>query len=250
MRILHLDIETCPNIAYVWGVYQQFIPVKNLAEPGYTLCWSAKWHKKRELEYSSLQNEDKGTMLERIWYLLDGADAVVHYNGTKFDIPTLNKEFLEQGWAPPSPYKQIDLFKVVKKNFRFPSYKLEYVAQSLGVGAKVQHMGMALWTGCMEGDPACWEKMEKYNKRDTRLLEKMYKRLLPWISNHPNYALYVDTTRPTCPNCGGGRLQSRGFQPTTTQLYRRYRCMSCGTWTRERTSTIPASKRSNILTQA
>ena len=42
-------------------------------------------------------------MLKRIYDLIDEADVVVHYNGKSFDMPTLSKEFIGQGWSPPAP---------------------------------------------------------------------------------------------------------------------------------------------------
>jgi DNA polymerase III epsilon subunit-like protein len=94
--------------------------------------------------FSSILNGKK-TMLKKIHSLLDECDAVIHYNGTRFDIPTLNKEFLEAGMPPPSPYHQIDLLKTSRKEFRFPSNKLDYVARALGLGQKTKHEGFELW---------------------------------------------------------------------------------------------------------
>ena len=70
-------------------------------------------------------------MLEGIHKLLDEADAVIHYNGKRFDIPSLNKEFLLNGMFPPAPFKEIDLLTVARGRFRFVSNKLDYVAQQL-----------------------------------------------------------------------------------------------------------------------
>ncbi len=42
----------------------------------------------------------------------------------------------------------------------------------------------------MNKDPAAWKVMEKYNKQDVLLLEKVYDRLLPWIKSHPNHHLF------------------------------------------------------------
>ena len=249
MKVLLLDIETCPNTAYVWGVYQQYVSVKYLIATGYTLCWSAKWLGKREMMYASIEDDGEDEMLRKMYDLLEEADAIVHYNGTKFDIPTLNKEFLVRGWKPPAPYHQIDLFKVVKKNFRFPSYKLEFVALALGIGAKVKHMGLELWIGCMKGDPKCWRTMKRYNKQDVKLLEKLYRALLPWIKTHPNHALYYTDNRPRCTNCGSAHVQKRGARTTSTQIYDRFQCQKCGTWMRGRYTSIPPEKKPSILTQ-
>lgn len=249
MRILHIDIETAPHNVYAWGLWKQDISIKNIVESGYTLCFAAKWQGEKKVEFYSTHEHGFDYMIEKAWELLDEADVVVHYNGTKFDIPTLNREFLLHELNPPSPYHQIDLLKTVRSKFRFASNKLDYVAQQLGLGGKTQHKGMELWHECMAGDNKAWKTMEKYNKQDVKLTEKLYGKLLPWIENHPNHALYVDNgvDRPTCPNCGGHHLQSRGTYTTKTQRYQRFCCSDCGTWTRSRHTEVGKEERQNIL---
>ncbi len=153
---------------------------------------------------------------------------MVHYKGTKFDMPTLNKEFLQEGWSPPSPYKQIDLLLTARRQFRLASNKLDWVARSLGFGKKMKHKGMELWRECMAGDPAAWRVMERYNKRDVVLLEKVYLALRPWVVNHPNVALYTGETRPACTNCGSLRVIKRGYYYAKSLRYRRFSCSDCG----------------------
>lgn len=249
MKILHLDIETSPNVAHVWGLFRQTVSIKQLLDSSYTMCWSAKWHGRRGVLCSSLRKDTEEQMIAKVWHLLDEADAVVHYNGTKFDIPTLNKEFLKHGMPPPSPYKQIDLLLVARKTFRFPSNKLDYVAKALGVGSKVKNIGHDLWIGCMAGDDKAWKKMEGYNKQDVVLLEAVYNKMLPWIKSHPNHALYMDTERPVCTNCGSEKVIKKGITHTLTQSYQRYRCTVCLTPLRSRSTCIPKEKRTHILTQ-
>ena len=249
MRILHLDIETAPNVAHVWGLWGVNVGINQIIDSGYTLCWAAKWHGKRGVEYASV-HENEEYMLERMWQLLDEADAVVHYNGKKFDIPTLNKEFIINEMDPPSPYHQIDLLHVAKKRFRFPSNKLDYVAQALGLGGKVKHKGHQLWIDCMNGDDKAWRIMERYNKMDVVLLERLYERLLPWIQNHPNHALYMDTERPVCSNCGSKHVIKKGTETTQTMAYQRYRCNGCGTPLRGRSNILSPEKRKAIVVQS
>jgi len=199
--------------------------------------------------YNSIHQSSEKEMLEEMIGLLNQADVVVHYNGKKFDMPTLHKEFIVNELTPPSPYKQIDLLPVVRQAFRFPSNKLDYVAQQLKLGGKVSHKGMALWTECMAGDNKAWKHMEKYNKQDVVLLEKLYNRLLPYIKQHPNHALYQDTDRPVCTNCGAATVQKRGVEKTKTQIYQRYQCTGCGTWMKGGSTLVPKDKRHTILTQ-
>ena len=172
-------------------------------------------------------------MLKEIHKLLDEADVVIHYNGKKFDIPTLNKEFLLHGLTPPAPYKQIDLLKEVRSNFKFISNKLDYVAQALKLGQKVKHKGHQLWVDCMAGKEDAWQQMEEYNIQDVELLEKLYDSLKPWIKSHPNHGLYGEVfDSHVCPNCSSGKLRRRGYAYSNTYRYQRYQCTDCGKWSR------------------
>lgn len=249
MKILIIDLETSPNLAHVWGMWKQNIAEVQLLEASRTLCWAAKWYGSDEVLFSSEMKTDHKTMIVRAWELLDEADAVIHYNGKKFDIPTLNKEFLLYGLTPPSPYKQIDLLQIVKSSFRFPRNGLNYVAKRLGIGAKAETMGHELWIRCLNGDREAWDIMEVYNKQDVNLTEEVYKRLLPWIKTHPNAGLYSKSDRPVCTNCGSERVHKKGPAYTAVGIYQRYRCISCGTNLRGRYNIGDKEARKNILTQ-
>lgn len=251
MKTLILDIETAPHKVYAWGLWNQNISIHDIEEPGYTLCFAAKWKGSKKIIFDSIFQSTPLEMIEHAWELLNEADAVIHYNGNKFDIPTLNAEYLKYEIIPPDPSRHIDLYRVVKKNFRLPSNKLDYVARWLGIPGKVQHKGITLWHQCMEGDPKAWKLMENYNKQDVNMLEPIYERLLPWIATHPNLALYDEKTlEPMCTNCGSTHLHKKGIETTKVGAYQRYRCTDCGTPLRGRTSIVPKNKRPHILTQS
>lgn len=227
-----MDIETAPNIAHVWGLWQQNVGLPQLIDSSYVMCFAAKWLGDEKITFSSVEKTNPKRMLLKIWDLLEEADAVVHYNGTKFDIPTLNKEFLLYDLTPPAPYKQIDLLRVARSQFRFPSNKLDYVANALGLGKKTKHIGHELWVQCMANNPEAWKMMEEYNIQDVILLEKVYGKLQPWIKNHPNQNLFTNGEH-VCPNCGGKHLHKRGTSYTIAGQYQRYKCTDCGAWSRD-----------------
>ena len=233
MKTLLLDIETAPNTAHVWGLWQQNVGIPQLMESSYVLCWAAKWLGEDQVYFASVQYTQPKEMLEGIHFLLGEADAVIHYNGTKFDIPTLNKEFLLYGMPPPSPYKQIDLLRVVKSQFRFPSNKLDYVTQRLGMEGKTKHEGHKLWIECMANVPSAWEKMKEYNMNDVMIMEGVYHKLKPWIKNHPNHSVF--SGKRVCTKCGSDKYQHRGWSRRVAGSYRRFSCNSCGGWFEERT---------------
>jgi hypothetical protein len=228
--MLGIDLETSPNLAHVWGLWNQNVGLPQLLESTEMLCFAAKWFGEKKIAFHSGFHDSKPAMVRAAHELLDEADVVVHFNGRRFDVPHLNREFILAGLTPPSPYKQIDLLQVVKSTFRFPSNKLAYVSKVLGLDGKVQHSGHELWIKCMAGDPKAWNVMRRYNKQDVQLLEELYRLLLPWIKGHPNAAL-IDG-EGLCPKCKSTDVQKRGYAATGVSTYQQYRCNGCGSWFR------------------
>lgn len=247
MKILFLDIETSPHLATVWGLFKQNVAINQLLDTSRVLCYAAKWNGGSKIIFDSEHVTDHDKMVKGLHDLLEEADAVVTYNGNCFDLPTMNKEFLFYGLNPPDPYHKVDLYQVIKKGFRFASNKLDHISQELGLGSKEKHEGHQLWLDCMNGDSSAWKRMEKYNRQDVVLLEKLYWRLLPWIKNHPNHALYLNTDRPVCPNCGSEKVVKKGFEKLQAGIYQRYRCTSCGTPIRGRFTVVDKDKSKDIL---
>ena len=230
MKVLFLDIETSPNTAYVWGIFKENIPLARLIDTSDMLCWSAKWLDDDNVLFYSIENSTKKSMLKSIHKLLSEADMVVTYNGNRFDLPVLNKEFLLEGMDPPPPYKSMDIYQTVKRRFRFTSNKLDHIAQQLGLGQK-HETSFQLWIDCMNKDPEAWKQMEGYNIQDVLLLEKVYNKLLPWINNHANYQVYSGIPF-CCPRCGSERSQSRGYAYSANGSYKRHQCKDCKGWFR------------------
>ncbi len=176
MKLLMIDIETTPALVHVWSLFNQNISVDQVVKPTSVLCFAAKWYGDDKVMFHAAVHQDGPAfkaMIKAAHKLLSEADAVCHFNGTTFDIPRLNTEFLKLGMAPPPPIPQIDLKKVVMTKFAMTSSKLAFVGPFLQIGAKVSHEGWPLWTGCMDGDTASWRKMEEYNRQDVVLLEKL-----------------------------------------------------------------------------
>jgi DNA-directed RNA polymerase subunit RPC12/RpoP len=166
------------------------------------------------------------------WNLLDEADIVVGYNQKSFDIPTLQREIVTSIGKPPSPFRQVDLYQVVRRQFRFASNKLDYVAEQLKVGRKVRHEGHDLWTKVIAGDERAWLRMQKYCCRDVRITAGVYGVLLPWIPAHPNVAIIDALGGLRCPSCGSLRFHREGSAFTAAGAYQRYKCNDCGRWFR------------------
>lgn len=234
VRILALDIETAPNMAYVWGLWDQNVGLNQLINSTEMLCFGARWlgDGADEIIFRSVHHDGKAAMLADLHALLSEADAMMGWNSAGFDSKHMKREFLEAGMLPPAPYKELDLMRVVKSQFRFPSNKLDYVAQRLGVGSKVSHSGFDLWIKCMAGDDEAWEQMKEYQLQDVHLLIDLYAKLQPWMNGgHPNAAVIGDEAL-ACVTCGSTNVSEKGLAYTATGAYKKFQC-ECGKWMRD-----------------
>lgn len=230
MKILVLDIETRPSLGYVWQLWDQNVGLSQLVEVGEVICFAAKWLDKKKIYFKSVHHHSKEEMVQTAWDLMNEAHAIVHYNGKSFDIKHLQREFILHELTPPSPHKDIDLLTVTKSKFKFVSNKLDHVADQLGLGSKTDHSGFQLWLDCMADDKNAWALMRKYNINDVLLTEKLYYKLRPWITTHPNVPLYEGNEQPACRVCNSEDIQFRGYDYTATVKYHRFVCKSCGKW--------------------
>lgn len=223
MKIILLDIETSPNLAYVWGKYEQ--DVIEYEHEWDLLCWTVKEleGKSKTLALCDVKNEE--ALVKGLWNELNEADLVIAHNGDDFDLKKANAKFSFYRLPPPKYYKTVDTLKVARKYFGFNSNKLNDLGQHLKIGAKVETGGFKLWKGCMEGDKSAWRKMKKYNAQDVLLLEKIYLHFRPWISNHPNLSAF--SNKPACPSCASTHIQKRGFETIGAMRYQTYACYDC-----------------------
>ena len=157
---------------------------------------------------------------------------MVAHNAVKFDCRRLNTRFIANGMTPPSPYRVVDTLKQAKNVFFFTSNRLNDLGQFFNLGKKVDTGGFELWKNCMKGDKVAWDKMMRYCKQDVRLLERVYKKLLPFMKNHPNIGVYSEEA--SCTRCGSKQIVHRGYAYTNSGQFKRYVCKSCGGWGRYR----------------
>jgi predicted RNA-binding Zn-ribbon protein involved in translation (DUF1610 family) len=232
-RILFLDIETFPNIAYVWGKYEQ--NVIRYTRETCLATFSAKWQGESKMISRGLDDYpgykagsyDDTLLVKDLWKLFDEADMIVAHNGDQFDIKVSQARFIFHKLNPPTPFKTVDTKKVAKGAFKFNSNKMDDIGSLLGLGRKIK-TDFDLWEGCINGDPVMWARMKRYNNYDVTLLERLYNRMLPWADKHPNFT----TGEVACPKCGSFDINYRGTQRAVTRSYNRFQCQKCGGWGR------------------
>lgn len=231
VKILVFDLETFPHEAYVWSLWRQNISLSQIVKPGGVFAFAAKWVGQKDVMFFSDHEHGHEGMVAAAHRLLSEADIVVSYNGISFDTTKIQTEFLLAGLTPPRPYKQIDLLRVVRKQFAFASNKLDFVSQQLGLGHKTHHEGFDLWVKCMAGDERAWKKMATYAKQDVKLTEKLYHYLTPWLTSVPHLG-QMEGIEHSCPYCGGAKLRRDGTAHAFVTSYRLYECLNCHAWVR------------------
>lgn len=235
-KVLLYDIETAPILGHTWQLYETNVIA--VERDWYMLAFAYKWLGEDKLhtrglcdypDYKPEAHSDKALCLE-LHSILDQADVVIGHNLDAFDNKKANARFVVHGLKPPAPSKTVDTLKIARKHFRFDSNKLDSLGQLLGLGQKLPTGGVQLWLDCMKGDAAAWKRMKDYNGQDVELLEKVYNRLKPWATNHPDLSAFTNGSDHVCPTCQSTNLQRRGRYVKLTRQYQRYACQDCGSW--------------------
>lgn len=242
-KILILDVENSPNLAYVWGLWEQTINEGMVENSWFMLSWAAKFLGEKKIYSDALINhpreykknpEDDKPILQELWKLMDESDIILGHNIDAFDCRKINARFIMNGMTPPSPYKTIDTLKISRKYFFFTSNKLNDLSKYLKIGEKVKTGGFELWQKCIRGDKNAWKTMIMYNIHDVRLTEQVYLKLRPYMEQHPNLNVYMDINDPKCPKCSSQHVKKEGFYYTATSKFQRYSCLDCKGWFRDR----------------
>lgn len=251
-KILLLDIETAPMEVYTWSLRgNDYISPTNIIKDWFVLSWSAKFLFSSQVFSDSVtpqeaSNRDDSRMIMGIYQFLNEAQIVITHNGNKFDLPKINSRLLVHGFPPPTHYQTIDTLSVARKYFGFSSNKLDYLNKILGLNLK-DDMSFDDWIACVHGNREALSKMEKYNRKDVLNLEDLYVTLRPWIQNHPNVGVYLNTEDSVCKNCGKELKDENweGTYETNTAVYRAFRC-SCGAIGRDKVNLMSKEKKQNL----
>lgn len=237
MKRLFFDIETSPNIGYFWRTgYRLRIGPENIIGERKIICASWKWEgedevhsitwKKNPKGLKGLMKDDKDKrVVKKIAKLLNEADEVVGHNGDKFDINWVRGRCI-QFEIPLTPRIICqDTYKLARRYLNINNYKLDYIAQYLNIGQKLETGGFDLWVETVEGNNEALETMVKYCEQDVLLLEKVWNRMQPYVP-----AKSHTTGRPSeCPECGSENVHIHKRRRTASGYKKiQFKCKDCG----------------------
>lgn len=239
-RVLLFDIETLPDLKSVMKV------IPNLGDyPGLTLkasinsvlCFGYKiWGEKEtkcinawDFKSWNKNVNDDYEIIKKIYDIMIEADCFVTHNGKRFDLKFIQTRLLYHKLPPLPKILHIDTCEESKRNLLMFNNRLGTLAKFMTTEDKLENGGWDLWTKVMDRDKKSMKLMSEYCKQDVNVLEKVFKKLLPFVKSMPNHNMYSLKEDDVCPNCGSTRLQKNGTRTLKTRQTQRLTCYDCGT---------------------
>jgi DNA polymerase elongation subunit (family B) len=250
LKVLFLDIETAPFLAYVWHPADQYVNSERLVQDNWIMTWAAKWAHSPQMYTGkvtgaeALEQNDTRIIVE-VAKLIREADYIVAHHGDRFDLPMINGRILKLDLEPLGPVQTIDTLKLAKANFKLGYNKLDWLGQALGVGEKIK-TSFDLWRNAYHGDTAAIKEMSLYNAQDVLLLEAVFHKMAPHVKGLKRLFDADYANQRACPFCGAeDELVQRGTHRTQAGCYQKYRCGNCGKYSRERVANV--NKRLTVI---
>ena len=158
--------------------------------------------------------------------LIDSDVWVTHF-GTHYDIGFVNARLIYHGLKPlPTNHPHVDTWKISRYKLRLSSNRLATISTFLKTGDEKNKIKPEQWLGALSGNKAAMAYIAEHCRLDCLVLEEVYLRLRPLMTNHPRGV----ANATECHACGSKRMMSNGWRRTATKVYRRVQCKDCGAW--------------------
>lgn len=227
---LFFDIETSPNLVYSWNIGRDIsIDYKSIVQERAIICICWKWEHEHMVHSLQWNKGDDKQMLKTFTEMIQDADEIIGHNSDQFDIKWLRARCIYHGIPMIPDYTSVDTLKLSRKGFRFNSHRLDYIAKFLGLGEKL-NTGFDLWKDIMlKNDKTAMKKMIKYCCNDVKLLEKVFKKLDPYVLHKSHKSVHEGGEPHHCPSCTSKHTISNGMRIMANGLRKhRMHCQNCG----------------------
>lgn len=204
IRRLFFDIETSPNICYAWRIgYNLSLQPHDIIEERKIICISYKWESEDKIHSLTWDSNqcDKQMLIDFV-NVANTADELIAHNGDRFDIKWIRTRCIFHRVPMFPQYKTLDTLKKAKNGFNFNSNKLDYIAQFLGVGAKVQHRGFDMWKDVLKGSKEAMREMVVYCEGDIIVLEDVFLTMQNYIKPNTHAGVLGGNLKYSCSCCG------------------------------------------------
>lgn len=230
IKRLFWDIEVTPNLVFSWRIGSNLhIGHEAIVRERKIICIAYKWESSRKITVLRWdEKQDDRSMLREFLAVANEADELIAHYGDHFDIPWFRSRCLIQGFEPLPLYKTVDTKAWASKHFYFNSAKLDYLGSVLGFGHKLETR-YKLWIDVMNGCKKALDYMCRYCGRDITQLQKVYKRLKPFVKPKTHAGVFAGGDKWQCAHCGSKRVKmsKRRVTASGTVQYQ-MQCQDCG----------------------
>jgi len=263
-KILFYDIETTLLLSHHFSLGKQHMNHKQLLK-GYfnrthIICITYKFSDERKagiLTWGESQ-EDEIAMIKEFDKLVNKADIIIGKNSNRFDNKHMNTQRLwyDLDGMSDFAYKCDDLEVQMRKYFYLPSYSLDYLSETLGLGGK-NTMCLQDWIDInyyrmyqlndmtkasqrllefltnvpadeiIKRGKAALKKMFVYGKKDAVDTERLWKRCVKQFTPKHNMNTFINDSEIRCIRCGSNNVHKNGTAANGKTRYQRYRCSDC-----------------------
>lgn len=228
-KILYYDIETTPMRVWTFRLGDQYIHHPQIVDGDkidiicITYCWDTGPAKALDWGY---EEQDSIGMITAFDELVSQADITIGQNSDSFDVKHINTHRLLNDLPPLPDWADVtdDTLKQMRRFFKFPTNKLDYVSSILGFGGKVK-MVMQDWIDIVEKNEnglKSFNKMIRYGKKDVVDTRGVFHKIKPYIKPKYNMAAHYGDHR--CTNCGSQDIEQRGKKVRGSLTKMRYHC--------------------------
>ena len=234
-KTLIYDIETSPCKGWFWGTGTQYVGAHNIREPGKIICVSYRYMDWEEGKVEKLtwdRNQCDKKLVQKFYKVAQDAELIVGHNGDGYDKKWINARLAYHKLPTIRHLNTEDTLKQVRRQFKLPSYKLDFLCKYFEIGGKIA-TSSNLWEAVVfDNNRSALKDMVEYCDNDVLILEELYRRIYPYVDHKYNLAVR-NGTPSACPQCGEDKAIKNGFMYTKTGRFQKYICKSCGFWYRD-----------------
>ena len=170
-------------------------------------------------------------LLEHIYPILAEADAWITWFGKGFDQKFVNTRLMHHNMKPLPPIPHIDGWRTAKSKLKLTSNRLATVQSFLDLPVAKTPVTGKHWNLASGGDPVAADYIIEHCKKDVKVLEQAYEKMLPLIVDSPHMGLIVGKPE-SCPRCGIDALKTNPswVYSSASRSYQRWQWQAGGGW--------------------
>lgn len=235
-RIMWYDLETSPLKAWIWSLGKQVVRHDQLDSKHnnfdvicVTYCFNDG--KPAKVLGWGYEQQNSKKMIKEFIKIAKTADIIIGKNNVRFDDRRVNTLAFIHGLEGISEIigKTDDLEKQMRKFFTFPTTRLDYISDILGLGGKIK-MKFDDWINIVEKDKKnglkAYNKMLKYGLKDVEDTRAIWNKMSKYFK--PKINMSVFNSDHVCTNCGSKNIKANGTRIQGRTVYQQFFCNDHG----------------------